>query len=130
VNARALAPVGACCLALLGAVRPPQVSPASLGVQATVDVSPGQSFVRVHIRNLASADLEAWQIRLVYDLGSGLPSTLDITTDNHHAIRSRNRVPVGRHVGVMLQLAACAISRLIVQDWNRPPTNESGRLTC
>jgi hypothetical protein len=48
---------------------------------ATVDIASGKPVVTVHLTNLSSVALDAWQLRLVYDLGSGSPATLDITAD-------------------------------------------------
>jgi hypothetical protein len=79
-NAAIVAVLAACTLALNPAtvlVFQSQVS----RVSATVDVVPGTAKVIVHIKNLSKVPLEAWQVRLEYDLGSGSPSSLDITAD-------------------------------------------------
>jgi hypothetical protein len=48
---------------------------------ATVEPMPGKPLALVHLKNLGSVPIETWQIRLVFDLGSGEPSSLDITVD-------------------------------------------------
>jgi hypothetical protein len=76
--------LGACCTVLdvtgsgILVVSQAQVQKAV----ATVDLVLGEPRVIVHLTNTASLDMEAWELRVDYQLVSGSRSTLDITTDN------------------------------------------------
>jgi hypothetical protein len=48
---------------------------------ATVEPVQGQPRVIVHLTNNASRAVEAWQLRVDYQLASGVSDTLDVTTD-------------------------------------------------
>jgi hypothetical protein len=75
-----VAMLGACCTVLdsrVSAVSQAQVQRAV----ATVDVVLGEPRVIVHLTNKASLAMEAWELRVDYQLVSGSRSTLDITTD-------------------------------------------------
>ena len=75
-----VAMLGACCTVLdsrVSAVSQAQVQRAV----ATVDVVLGEPRVIVHLTNKASLAMEAWELRVDYQLVSGSRSTVDITTD-------------------------------------------------
>jgi hypothetical protein len=48
---------------------------------ATIDLVLGQPVVTVHLTNKASLAVEAWELRVDYELVSGSRDTLDVTTD-------------------------------------------------
>jgi hypothetical protein len=75
--------LGACCTVL--DVTAPRVSAGPQAqVQkavATVELVLGQPRLIVHITNTANVAVEAWQLRVDYQLVSGSRDTLDVTTD-------------------------------------------------
>ena len=58
---------------------PSQAQPAKASV--TVDLVSGQPTVVVHVTNRSTVELEAWEVRIEYDLGSGVRNSLHVTTD-------------------------------------------------
>lgn len=50
---------------------------------ATVELLPGLPSVVVRITNLSNVPLEAWQIRLSYDVPSGTRQSFEVTTDTY-----------------------------------------------
>ena len=77
-----VAMLGACTVLDVTGSRISAVSQAQVQkAVATVDVVLGQPLVIVHLTNKASLDMEAWELRVDYQLVSGSRSTLDITTD-------------------------------------------------
>jgi hypothetical protein len=75
------AALGACCIGLDGAgPRGPAVQAQISRATATVDIVPGKPYVMAHITNLPKVTLDALQIRVDYDAGTGAQS-LDLTFD-------------------------------------------------
>ncbi len=62
-------------------------------VSATVELPPGEATAIVQLRNEAALPIEAWQIRLTYDVGAGTLIHLDVTTDGYLSLARRTAVP-------------------------------------
>jgi hypothetical protein len=76
--------LGACCTVLAALdTRTGAASQAPVqNAVATVEPVPGQPRVIVHLTNNARPAVEAWQLRVDYQLASGARGTLDVTTDS------------------------------------------------
>lgn len=93
-----LATLGACTVVYLTGSRVSAVSQAQVhNADATVELVLGQPRVIVHLTNKASLAVEAWQLRVNYQLASGEPRTLDVTTDTCF-----NSAPRGTGSGAIL----------------------------
>ena len=64
----------------LDATVQPSPRPPISKATASVEPVPGQARVVVQIRNLSNVAMEAWRLKVVYDLGPG-PTSVDIVSD-------------------------------------------------
>ena len=59
----------------------PQVAPTQASVKA--ELVKGRADVIVHITNHSKLPIEAWHLRIAYDLGAGAQSQVEVTTDTY-----------------------------------------------
>jgi hypothetical protein len=70
-----------CCCFAVGLNATVRQGPLLSRVSTTVDLIPGTAAVLVRITNSSTVPLDAWQIRLLYDVGSESEGNVDITYD-------------------------------------------------